>query len=85
MTLSAKQLSDVCLLNSLDKSKSCRYLVNDELNENKWHCQKLIPNIKSKIDHDIMIAKHRKEIVPSGDNCMGYPLLRNIAQGYDLD
>lgn len=85
MTLSLKQLSDVCLLNSTDKSKSCRYLVNDELDENKWHCQKLRPNIKSKIDHDLFIAKHKKEVVASGDNCAGYPLLRHITQGYDLD
>lgn len=86
MTLSLKQLNDVCLLNSDDKSKLCRYLINDELDQNKWHCQKLRPNIKSKIDHDILIAKHRKEMMVSiGDNCSGYPLLRNITQGYDLD
>jgi hypothetical protein len=59
--------------------------VEDELDENKWYCQKLRPNIKSRIDGGVSIAKKRKIIAPCGDNCQGYLFLRNINQGYDVD
>lgn len=82
MTLSNNHLNDVCLLNSEDKTKMCRYLMNDELDSNRWHCQKLKPIAKKRIDYEV---DRNLGIVPSGDNCQGYPILKNITQGYDLD
>lgn len=82
MSLSSKQLTDVCLLGHNDITKTCKYLRNDELDSSKWHCQKLIPEIKSKIDYQVEISLKK---VPLGDNCKGYPILKNIIQGYDKD
>lgn len=82
MTLSVNHLNDVCLLGCPDIHKTCRYLRNDELNPSKWHCQKLIPEIKSKIDYSVKTSIKK---IPSGDNCSGYPILKNITQGYDID
>lgn len=85
MTLTLNQLQDVCLLDHPDKSRVCRYLISDELDENKWYCQKLRPNIKLTIDHDVFLSKKINANIAQGDNCPGYPFLRNIQQGYDLD
>jgi hypothetical protein len=84
MTLSNKHLEDICLLNSSDASKVCRYLRNDEFNQNNWYCQKLQPKVKSKIDSSlVVIRKGKRREIPAGDNCHGYPLLKHIKQGYD--
>lgn len=82
MTLTIKHLQDICLLGHRDKSKTCRYLKNDELEENKWYCQKLQPLVKSKIDKNLVDAKSNH--IPSGDNCEGFPLFKHIPQGYDV-
>lgn len=82
MSLSKRHLEDVCLLNSNDKSAVCRYLLNDELDSSKWHCQKLKIAAKRMIDRDVVGGLG---LIPSGDNCPGYPILKNIMQGYDLD
>lgn len=82
MTLSNKHLHDVCLLRSEDKSSICRYLANDDLDSSKWHCQKLKANAKKSIDREV---ERSLDVVPSGDNCQGYPVLKNILQGYDVD
>ena len=86
MTISQKHLNDICLLNCRDKSQTCRYLRNDELDANKWHCQKLHHVSRKKIDSDTetSIARNARGI-PVGDNCAGYPILKNIVQGYDVD
>jgi hypothetical protein len=81
--LSHKHLFDVCLLDSFNKTKTCRYLRNDELDENKWYCQKLQPNLKSRIDEKVNCNLGLE--TPCGDNCSGYPLLKHITQGYDVD
>ena len=81
--LSLKHLVDVCLLGSSNKIKTCRYLRNDELDENKWYCQKLQPNSKSKIDKQVDCDSGSE--IPCGNNCPGYPLLKHITQGYDVD
>lgn len=91
MTLSNKHLKDVCLLNS-SSSKTCRYLYNDDLEENKWYCCKLKQDLKNKIDKEVNSflsrtdSKHLEKSTKSlGDNCSGYPILRTIIQGYDVD
>lgn len=86
MTLTSKQLKDICLLNHPDRSRTCRYLHQDELDEGKWYCQKLRSEAKAKIDTNLDPLKNRASVnVPMGDNCPGYPLLKHIEQGYDVD
>jgi len=89
MSLSKKQLADVCLLMG---SKMCRYVVQDDSDYTKYNCLKHRPVEKKKIDTKIddflaQCAKSSidplKSNVPLGDNCSGYPLLKNIEQGYD--
>jgi hypothetical protein len=85
MTLSIKHLKHVCLFDNIDESKVCRYLSNDELDEDKYYCQKLRANSRKKIDEEVLISSIRNQVTPQGDNCPGYPFLRNVIQGYDLD
>lgn len=86
MTLSQKHLEDVCLLRCSDKAKICRYLRNDELDASKWYCQKLHELSKTRIDSETERSIDKKARgVPMGDNCKGYPVLKNIVQGYDVD
>jgi hypothetical protein len=88
MTLSNRHLTDVCLLHHADASLTCRYLCNDELDDSKWYCQKLRKEAKKIVDEDLsrMSEKHRhRSGIPSGDNCKGYPLLKHIQQGFDVD
>lgn len=82
MSLSKRHLEDVCLANSHDTSAVCRYLMNDELDSSKWHCQKLKAAAKRMIDREVA---ENLGLIPSGDNCQGYPVLKNIMQGYDLE
>lgn len=90
MTLSKKQVKDVCLFNC--GSKSCRYLTTDELDSSKFYCLKLRPIEKNKIDDSIeqlMSDCKKRKINPKsigkamGDNCEGFLLLKNVKQGYD--
>lgn len=88
MTISNRHLGEVCLLHHPDATRTCRYLVNDELDDSKWYCQKLRGEVKRKIDDSLsdMSKKVRTRMgVPSGDNCEGYPLLKHIEQGFDVD
>lgn len=80
MTLSSSHLQDICLLGFQDPSRTCRYLRNDELDPSKWHCQKLLPQVKIRIDAEVDSAD---KSFPCGDNCQGFPILKNIVQGYD--
>lgn len=90
MPLSQKHLNEVCMINC--GSKTCRYLYNDELDSNSWHCNKLRPIEKSKIDKKINEHSRNKEskkklgitkTIPEGDNCPGFLVLKSIKQGYD--
>ena len=90
--LSKNQLINVCLLGGSD-SNTCRYLRQDEKNWNKWYCLKHKISDKSLIDAKISMwvvscqSKGKDPAasgVPLGDNCKGYPLLKNIEQGYDV-
>lgn len=85
MSLSKNHLENICLLRSADKSKTCRYLANDELDDSLWICRKLHAASRTRVDSEVDLAVSRGERVPSGDNCQGYPVLRNIVQGYDAD
>lgn len=88
MSLSQKHLKDICLIGSMDRSKTCRYLKQDELDDSKWYCQKLQPSERVKIDVTVEAFMRRTSpiaFIPVGDNCEGYPVLRNLVQGYDVD
>jgi hypothetical protein len=88
--LSAKQLKDVCLCNDTG-NKKCRFLGTDENNSNKFYCLKLTQRaveINQEVDEFIKHCRKKgkdpySENVPLGNNCQGYPLLRDIEQGYD--
>lgn len=88
--LSQKQLKDVCLLHD-DSFKKCRYLSQDEQSPNKYYCMKksaLASTIDLEVDSFIKECKKRnvnpkQEKVPLGNNCLGYPIMRHIEQGYD--
>ena len=90
MPLSLKQLKDVCMLYSGDHRR-CRYLAQDDTDTTKWYCLK-----KSSKKYDIDDESQeflkdlkkkgldpRKQGIPLGDNCAGYPILKHIDQGYD--
>lgn len=88
--LSQKQLKDICLAHD-PTYRQCRYLAQDENDYTKYYCLKCSAKAK---DIDIDLAEFidevrkkgkdpRKENVPLGDNCNGYPVLRHIEQGYD--
>jgi hypothetical protein len=93
--LSLPQLQHVCLIygdTAGNMAKKCRYLKEDQTNWQKFHCLKLKPVEKAKIDAKLaqVLADFKKQglnpatqTVPQGDNCAGYPVLKNIQQGYD--
>lgn len=88
VSLSLKQLQDVCLIYSND-SKKCRYLAQDDSNASVWYCLKKSSK-KAEIDDetDDFLKDLKKKVTdsrrtPLGDNCKGYPVLRYIKQGYD--
>lgn len=90
--LSKNQLMNVCLLSNSD-SNTCRYLRQDERNLDKWYCLKHKAQDKALIDAKLQMWATSCKIkgkdptasgVPLGDNCQGYPLLKNISQGYDV-
>lgn len=90
--LSLQQLTDVCLAKSTGSDR-CRFLHQDPTDPAKFFCLKLSP--KAKIIEqsvlDFIVDKKRKglnpyaENMPLGDNCEGYPVMRNLLQGYDQD
>lgn len=90
--LSSKQLADICLAGT-GSYKACRYLGQDDLDENKFFCIKKTQKkilIDAEIDEYLRQCQKtgndpRKSNVPCGDNCQGYPILHHIKQGYDQD
>jgi hypothetical protein len=82
MTLSRKHVEDICLLNQ--GSACCRYLASDDTVSYKFHCLKHKSELKKKIDDVVNKVALSKDKVPVGNNCQGYPVLKNIEQGYDV-
>ena len=90
--LSQKQLADVCLLYT-GNERQCRYLEEDGRTWD-WHCTKLRAVTKNKRDATCATflsecqtkgIDPQKQGVPLGDNCSGYPILKHLEQGYDVD
>lgn len=85
MSLSKNQVNNMCLIGS--GNTTCRYLAVDDADYSKFHCLKHKLDIKKKIDvlvNDSLNKSTNKGSVPLGDNCAGYPILKNIEQGYDI-
>ena len=91
MSLSQKQLQNVCLLTCGKSTKTCRYLQEDPRTW-EWNCVKLKQSAKDqrdKIVKDYLDECQKQGIDPAnrgvflGDNCHGYPILKNITQGFD--
>lgn len=89
--LSRLQVQNVCMAGHGDKC--CRYLIEDDLDPTKFHCNKLRPIEKTKTDNevnDFILDCKRKKTNPSnyskpiGNNCDGFLILHNIEQGYDI-
>lgn len=91
MALSQNQLKHVCMING--GYRQCRYLAQDEQDYSKWYCLKKTGQAKQideDLDDTLESLKQRKmnyktQGLPVGDNCNGYPLLKIIDQGYDVD
>lgn len=88
--LSKKQLEDVCLIG--DKTyKKCRFLSQDEKDPTKYHCAKKTTDasiVNVTVEDYIKSEKAKgrdpkKNTLPIGDNCEGYPILWHKLQGYD--
>ena len=92
MPLSKNHLNDVCLLYQ-EPCRQCRYLEEDT-NTWDWYCMKQRDGRKKQIDASVdklLDECKRKGLdpeaqgVPMGDNCDGYPILKYLEQGYDVD
>lgn len=90
--LTLNQIHDVCLATDPDGNR-CRYLHEEASHPGHFVCLKLSGKAKQ-IDEEIneYLTQQKKrgrdpyeDRLPLGDNCEGYPLLRNIEQGYDKD
>lgn len=90
--LSKKHVEDICFFGQLPRAKQCRYINPDDSIPDKYYCLKLKAISKAKIDTKVQahLAECKTKKVnpitankPIGDNCAGYPLLKNILQGYD--
>lgn len=90
--LSLAQLHDVCLATDPNGGR-CRYLHEEASEPGKFVCLKLsgkAQQIDKEVDEYLAQQKRKgrdplEDGLPLGDNCEGYPLLRNIEQGYDVD
>lgn len=89
--LSKLQLQNFCLVGQ--GSDACRFLADDDVQGTiQYFCLKQNKDQK-KIINDKVSAYFKEcrkkgkdptsEGHPLGDNCAGYPVLRNIEQGYD--
>jgi hypothetical protein len=91
--LSLNQVHNVCFGDISKTSSQCRYLEQDDLDNSKYYCLKMITLKKSQIDKDVedFLVKSKSkgfnpylENVPLGDNCSGFIKLKNVVQGYDV-
>ncbi|MCK9458336.1 MAG: hypothetical protein M0R80_01680 [Proteobacteria bacterium] len=88
--LSQKQLQDICLM-FVGDHRQCRYLQEDPLAW-QWYCIKHKKVAKKRMDETVNEFLENCKItgidphvqgVALGDNCPGYPIFKNIEQGYD--
>ena len=93
MALSRKQLEMVCLIDDMTGEK-CRYICTDRNDPSKYLCAKLSPGRKADIDGEVeeTLKEYKasgqdpkKDGVPLGKGCKGYPALLHVEQGFDVD
>ena len=93
MALTENQVKNRCLV--YGRGRRCRYLKGDPRNWRLFHCLKLVPAAKRKIDKATSeyIADQRKhghdpaqgyQACGDGGNCPGYPYLPTVQLGYDV-
>jgi hypothetical protein len=90
--LSKKQLEDICLKYH-NNYKTCRYCAEDDQDSSKFYCAKMTAQkaiIDSEVEDYLKKLKKKnqdlkKQGLPVGDNCTGYPFMKHIEQGYDKD
>jgi hypothetical protein len=87
MSLTQEHVVDICLLH--EGSRCCRYLMPCDDNPGQFNCLKHKKELKSKIDKLVKEEKIKpqpnpNQILPLGDNCQGYPVLKHISQGYNV-
>lgn len=89
--LTEEHLKDYCLPNQ--GVKTCRYLCSDAKDNNVFYCLKKSSK-KNLIDSEIHAFIKKCDVnktdpnsfeLPIADNCPGFPLLKSIKQGYNLD
>ena len=89
--LSLAQMKDVCLL--YQGSETCRYLVADENDYQKYYCKKLTSerDLLDELTEDFIQECTKTGADPNdgstalGDNCKGYLFLKDVHQGWDVD
>lgn len=89
--LSQKQLQDICLV-FIGDNRQCRYLQEDPTSW-QWYCIKHKQSSRDRRDQQIdsFLEECKKnginpknQGVALGDNCPGYPIFKNLMQGYDV-
>lgn len=89
--LTLPQIKDVCM--TWQGYEQCRYLNHDASSGNSY-CVKKVPGRKAIYDDQVkkFVANAKANGQdpkalgrPLGDNCRGYPPLKLVKQGYDID
>jgi len=92
MPLTKKHVKDICLWYA-SNFRTCKYCTQDELDPSKFYCLKQSSK-KAIVDSEVkeyfkkMINSNqdpKKQGLPLGDNCQGYPIMKYLEQGYDKD
>lgn len=89
--LTLPQVRDVCL--SYQGADQCRYLSYDDTTGNQICLKKVAAKkdiidkqIKKFIEKAVAQGQDPKQMGRAlGDNCKGYPPLKTVKQGYDID
>lgn len=90
--LSQKHLTDVCLIHS--GAKACRFLSFDDTDPQVCFCLKKVQVKRTIIN--LQVDKFIKKVHADGrdpnaqnralgNHCKGYPALKTVKQGYDID
>jgi len=85
MPLSQLQVLHVCKLNA-NANETCRYLTEDSIADNQYHCMKLTgqkKHIDEAVEDYLRNNADSNDNAPLGNNCSGYPIMRHKIIGYD--
>lgn len=79
MPLSALHVLHVC---KLDTEKQCKYLLQDELDEDMFQCLKMSSQ-KNIAEEIVNLGRSGVKEKIHNDNCPGFPIFRHKILGYD--